>query len=250
MVSLQFAAGGNGRWQTLAVAPLGDSGRFSFRTAVRESGLLRALAIRTDAASAATAAATWGTSAAKRVTVAADLRLHAHAFDVLGGARRVTVRGSMRPAGGRRRVRLEARRSGAWHVLATARTGPRGGFQLRFRPSASGAASGEALRVAFAGDRLNAPATRGAGRVVFFREALASWYEDGGATACGFHATFGVAHRSLPCGTTVRFRYRGREVTAVVDDRGPFGGGREWDLSQSTAAALGFGGVADVWSST
>ena len=29
-------------------------------------------------------------------------------------------------------------------------------------------------------------------------ESYASWYEDGGATACGFHAHYGVAHRTLP----------------------------------------------------
>ena len=32
----------------------------------------------------------------------------------------------------------------------------------------------------------------------------------------------------------------GRTVTAVVDDRGPYVAGREWDLNQNTAAALGF----------
>jgi rare lipoprotein A (peptidoglycan hydrolase) len=34
-----------------------------------------------------------------------------------------------------------------------------------------------------------------------------------------------------------------------VDDRGPFVGGRDWDLNQNTAAALGFGGVGAVWTS-
>ena len=68
------------------------------------------------------------------------------------------------------------------------------------------------------------------------------------ATACGFHAGYGVANSTLPCGTKVTFRYGGRTVTAVVDDRGPFVGGREWDLNQNTAGALGFGGVATVWS--
>ena len=82
-----------------------------------------------------------------------------------------------------------------------------------------------------------------------YRAAGASWYNDGGNTACGFHARFGVANRTLPCGTKVALRYNGRSVTATVDDRGPFVGGRDWDLNQSTAAALGFGGVGTVWSS-
>jgi rare lipoprotein A len=82
-----------------------------------------------------------------------------------------------------------------------------------------------------------------------FRQSGASWYDDGGTTACGFHASFGVANRDLPCGTKVAFHYGGHTVTAVVDDRGPFVGGRDWDLNQNTAAALGFGGVDTVWSS-
>jgi rare lipoprotein A (peptidoglycan hydrolase) len=59
----------------------------------------------------------------------------------------------------------------------------------------------------------------------------------------------GVANKTLPCGTHVTFSYNGRTVTAVVDDRGPFVDGRDWDLNQNTAAALGFGGVDTVWSS-
>ena len=55
------------------------------------------------------------------------------------------------------------------------------------------------------------------------------------------------AHPWLPFGTKVMFRYRARTVTAVVDDRGPFVSGRDWDLNQNTAAALGFGGVGTVW---
>ena len=79
--------------------------------------------------------------------------------------------------------------------------------------------------------------------------ALASWYDDAGNTACGFHAGLGVANRTLPCGTKVMLRYGSRTVTAVVDDRGPYAGGRDWDLNQTTASALGFGGVGTVWSS-
>jgi rare lipoprotein A (peptidoglycan hydrolase) len=38
-------------------------------------------------------------------------------------------------------------------------------------------------------------------------------------------------------------------VTAVVDDRGPYVSGRDWDLNQNTAGALAFDGVGTVWSS-
>ena len=101
----------------------------------------------------------------------------------------------------------------------------------------------------FRGDRANAPVSTPAGSVAVLHQTLASWYQDGGTTACGFHAYYGVANLSLPCGARVNFSYGGRTVTAVVDDRGPYVGGRVWDLNQNTAAALGFGGVGAVWSS-
>ena len=56
-----------------------------------------------------------------------------------------------------------------------------------------------------------------------------------------------MANRSLPCGTKVTFSRGGRAVTATVDDRGPYVGGRNWDLNQNVAGALGFDGVGTVW---
>jgi rare lipoprotein A (peptidoglycan hydrolase) len=73
--------------------------------------------------------------------------------------------------------------------------------------------------------------------------ALASFYYDQGQTASGYHAFYGVAHRTLMFGTRVLFRYHGRSVTATVDDRGPFISPRVWDLNQNVAGALGFAGV-------
>ncbi|MFL5338336.1 MAG: septal ring lytic transglycosylase RlpA family protein, partial [Geminicoccaceae bacterium] len=87
-----------------------------------------------------------------------------------------------------------------------------------------------------------------------YRPAAASWYGpgfSGGRTACGYTLTAsikGVANKSLPCGTRVRFRYRGRTAVAKVIDRGPFAGGREWDLTPATKRALGFGSTGTVWS--
>jgi rare lipoprotein A (peptidoglycan hydrolase) len=101
--------------------------------------------------------------------------------------------------------------------------------------------------VRFAGDTANSGATRSLGAMTVYGQSVASWYNDAGSTACGFHAGLGVANRSLPCGTKVRIRYGGRSVTATVDDRGPFVGGRNWDLNQNTAGALGFGGVGTIW---
>lgn len=66
----------------------------------------------------------------------------------------------------------------------------------------------------------------------------------GRRTACGLAYTttiMGVAHRSLPCGTMVRFRnpYNGAEIVVPVIDRGPYVRGRIWDLSGAACTALG-----------
>ena len=73
-----------------------------------------------------------------------------------------------------------------------------------------------------------------------------SWYGPGfygKRTACGLAYTkeiMGVAHRTLPCGTMVRFRnpYNGRQITVPVIDRGPYVAGRQWDLSGAACTAL------------
>jgi rare lipoprotein A len=135
--------------------------------------------------------------------------------------------------------------NGHWHTGAVAHTGRQGRFQLRFTPHSRW----QRLRVRFGGDRNNGRTAARAGTVTLFSQAVASWYEDGGSTACGYHAYYGVANVSLPCGTKVKFMYHGRTVTATVDDRGPYVGGRTWDLNQNTAGALGFGGVDNVWAS-
>jgi rare lipoprotein A (peptidoglycan hydrolase) len=81
-----------------------------------------------------------------------------------------------------------------------------------------------------------------------FHRGVASWYyDDGGSTACGFRAAYGVANRTLPCGTHVTFKRGGHRITAVVDDRGPYVAGRTWDLDERSAHALGVTGVATVW---
>jgi rare lipoprotein A (peptidoglycan hydrolase) len=80
------------------------------------------------------------------------------------------------------------------------------------------------------------------------RRAGATWYGPGlygNTTACGQTLrprTIGVAHRSLPCGTPVRFVYRGRSLVARVIDRGPYSPGHDWDLTNGARLALGFEG--------
>jgi hypothetical protein len=56
----------------------------------------------------------------------------------------------------------------------------------------------------------------------------------------------GVAHKTLPCGTMVTFRYGGKGIRVPVIDRGPYIEGREWDFTGATAVALNFPGLGDI----
>jgi rare lipoprotein A len=250
-VLLQFARSGATRWQSLSSAHVGGDGRFRLSAPLRRTGLVRA--ITTGSTTPSASIATGGSSLAspaRTIAVAPEFRTPEHKTEVLAG-HTAHVRGKLLPGIGGRRVRLQELSHRRWHTVASARTGGRGGFDIRYRSTdATTGASGRPLRVAFGGDRLNSRQTSPAGRLIVFRESLASWYQDGGSTACGFHAGLGVANKSLPCGTKVTFRYGARTVTATVDDRGPYVGSREWDLNQNTAGALGFGGVGTVWTTS
>ena len=75
--------------------------------------------------------------------------------------------------------------------------------------------------------------------------ALASWYGpgfEGQLTASGEAFDpygFTAAHNTLPFGTEITVSYAGRVVDVVVNDRGPYSGGRDLDLSQGAAEYLG-----------
>jgi rare lipoprotein A len=85
-----------------------------------------------------------------------------------------------------------------------------------------------------------------------WRYGHASWYGPGlwgNKTACGQTLrplTMGVAHKTLPCGTSVKFVYQGRAVVTQVIDRGPYIKGRTWDFTKAVSDALGFEGVGQV----
>jgi rare lipoprotein A len=246
-VELQFAPAGGRRWQALAVSRVHRDGRFRLVARLKRSGLVKVRgtdpALSGGAATLTTSSATGASSTPQRVKVAAKFAIRARSL-VVGGHADV-LRGRLLPALAGRKVRLEGRAAnGRWRVLSTARTGARGGFGLRYV-----SAGAQKLRVRFAGDIINSRSIKPAGRVTVFQQAVASWYDDAGNTACGFHAHFGVASPGLPCGIRVTFRNASSEVTATVDDRGPFVSGRSWDLNQSTAAALGFAGVGAIWAS-
>ena len=97
------------------------------------------------------------------------------------------------------------------------------------------------------------PAAAPAGPLSGGAWVYASWYGPGfygNRTACGLTFTpssWGVAHRTLRCGTMVQITYRGHTVSAPVIDRGPYVAGREIDLAAAVANALGFSGVQQVY---
>jgi rare lipoprotein A (peptidoglycan hydrolase) len=84
------------------------------------------------------------------------------------------------------------------------------------------------------------------------RSAGATWYGPGlygNGTACGQTlrpGTIGVAHRTLPCGTTVKINYHGQSLVTKVIDRGPYTPGNDFDLTNGARLALGFEGVGRV----
>lgn len=143
-------------------------------------------------------------------------------------------------------VSLSARVGRGWKRIAHSRTHRGGAFHIRYRVRDVGIRH---LRVSFAGSTDARAASAPAGKVVGLAPSVASWYYDAGNTACGFHATYGVANKTLPCGTKVSITYGGRTVVATVDDRGPYVYGRTFDLNQNTARYLRMWGVAQILTS-
>lgn len=82
---------------------------------------------------------------------------------------------------------------------------------------------------------------------------LASWYGpgfEGSLTASGevFDPNgFTAAHNTLPLGTQLLVSYGGRSVVVTVNDRGPYSGGRDLDLSQGAAEYLGLTAAGVDW---
>ena len=248
-VALQYAPRGAG-WEPLATTTVAADGRYRFRVRLERSGALRAALLPEGGAAAAGIAVPGVLSASRplRVAVAGRLVVSGRGLELrAGGAGH--VRGTLLPRTQGRLVLVEAAAGGRWTAIARARTRANGHFDARL---VAGAAGSRSLRVRFAGDARNAATRAGAGTLRAFRPTLASWYDlYGGALACGGtlgYDTLGVANKTLPCGTRVTLRYGSREITVPVIDRGPYVGGREWDLTGATARALGFDGVGVVWS--
>jgi rare lipoprotein A len=174
--------------------------------------------------------------------------LHLSTHTVLAG-NGLAVRGKVRPSG-RHRVKLVFRgpEGGARGVTTKAN----GTFALRWTPERTGS---YAVRAFGVHDRRIRSSRSAARKLTSYRLAGASYYGPGlygNGVACGgtlLPDTIGVAHKTLPCGTKVKLRYRGRTVTAPVIDRGPYVPGRDYDLTWAVKERLGFPGVGTVLAS-
>ena len=158
--------------------------------------------------------------------------------------RRMTLRGAVTPRDRGRRVELQVTGSRGWQTIARTRSRAGGRYALRLRPRHAFSARARVVARAPGGRR----ATRRLGRLEVYRVAAASWYGPGlygNRTGCGgtlTTASVGVAHKSLPCGTRVTLKHRGRRTRVPVIDRGPYAGGREYDLTSAVARRLRFSG--------
>jgi len=237
-VRLEHAPGGE-RWRTVETTSTASGGSYRFDVKAEQSGSYRAVA---DGA---------GASSEKRVTVIARLSGRGSRYVKRGAS--VRVKGSLRPGLRGRRVALQQRSGRRWKTVDRARTGRGGRFRASFRPRKVGSYR---LRVRFGGDGRNAAVSRTLrGRTYVLRPGQASWYGPGlygNKLGCGGTlkaSTVGVANKSLPCGTKVLFRYKGRTATLRLVDRGPYVGGRDWDLTAGAKRKLGFGSTGTVWTS-
>jgi rare lipoprotein A len=145
-----------------------------------------------------------------------------------------------------------------WLAATTAPVAADGSFHAVWRPARAGTTQIRAVPVTGAGGSSaggagaaggSAGAASGAPQLglTVYHPGVASWYGASGSgttTACGVtltRTTLGVAHRTLPCGTSVALYYRGRTLVVPVIDRGPYVHGRSWDLTLATYRALGGG---------
>jgi rare lipoprotein A len=246
-VALEFGSQRAG-WRVIDTAEAAGDGRYAFRVRLARSGEVR-VAVGDAAAlrSASTSGPEVPRTPTRRVTVAAGLPAPYRRLDVLAG-RSAVVKGVVRPGVAGRLVRLEALEGGRWRSVAHDRTDASGRYVLAHRTRGAGS---RYARVTFPGDAVHGRAVRRVGRISAYRPTTASRYDlYGSALACGGSLGYDsmvVAHKGLPCGTKVRIRYRGRTVTATVRDRGPYVGGREYDLAGAVARKLGFNGVGTIW---
>jgi len=198
---------------------------------------LAALTVITILSVAATA-----TSQIAHTASVADIQPRRSVLNVMAG-RRASVAGTIAPGDAGRRVSLQKHRGSHWSTVPRAVTGAGGRFRVSYRQPRPQSAS---LRIVSGGHRERI------GRLNAYRRATVSWYGPGlygNKLGCGGRltpSTIGVANKSLPCGTRLTLRKGGHIVRARVVDRGPYVGGREFDLTSATRQRLHFSGVGSI----
>lgn len=230
-IRIQFRALGAQSWQDAKRTRSGHGGRFSERVPVERSGRFRALS------------ADGRTTAPQKVRVKSRTRARVSDESPIVGEK-VAIRGRVAPAGSRRAIAV---RIGGDTVRT--RTSENGRFQARWKATEAGTSK---VSVRARSNRIAAGSRGRAGKVTAFRKAVASYYGPGlygNHLGCGGTlqpSTVGVANKSLPCGTKLTVRYGNREVKTEVIDRGPYVGGREFDLTAALKSKLGFGSTGTV----
>ena len=147
---------------------------------------------------------------------------------------------------------IQQRAGKGWKTVARTQTRDGGRFSAYWRPSKAGRAS---IRAFVRGDARcrSGRARQLRGGITVYVPRMASWYGPGlygNKLACGGRlspGTVGVAHKTLPCGTKITLHLKGRTVRTKVIDRGPYVGGRVYDLTAATKQKLGFGSTGTVW---
>jgi hypothetical protein len=203
----------------------------------------RAFAATSLAGALAAVAAPAAAAPAASDTLSVNARHH-----VLNG-QRVRISGTLGSGQANRTVIVRVRHGGGWTTVDKAKTTKGGNYAAEWTPRGL---ARYGVRVSTGDGSAKRSLDQG---ITVYRQSAASWYGPGfygRRTACGRTLSpgmLGVANKSLPCGTKVTLRYRGRTVVAPVIDRGPYAGNREYDLTAETKNRLGFGSTGTVWSS-
>jgi len=232
-VALLFRDAGTTSWDQLKKVTTEPTGAYSTDVTARNNGAFKV-------------SASGGlTSPIRKIRVRSTMKIGSIDRYVKVG-RSLGIRGVVKPAGVRR---IKVVVNGAGKTIRTT-TKKHGGFAVKWKPKASGTYK---VRVFSANNEVAIGDSSRRFRVFGLRPSGASYYGPGlygNGVACGgtlSPGTMGVAHKTLPCGTKVTIRYQGRTVTVPVIDRGPYIAGRDYDLTEATRNALGFGGVGTIW---
>jgi len=232
-VKVQFRNAGSTAWNPVKTVSTDDRGLYRTGLTARRNGAIKVTG------------PTGQDSPIRKIRVRSTLKIKSvDKYVKLGDS--LGIRGVVKPRGVRR-IKIVIK--GAGETIRT-KTKAHGGFTAKWRPDDAGTYK---VRVFSANNEIAIGDDSRRFRVLGLRAGHASYYGPGlygNGVACGgtlLPSTQGVAHKTLPCGTKVTFRYKGRTATVPVIDRGPYVAGRDWDLTEATRNKLGFGGVGTVW---